>query len=143
MERGFGIVLPDPPEAMNQAQQTLERIAALGARVVIPGHGAPFTAVQQAVDHSFARLAAVRSDAKRAARSVLKAMFSFSLLERERMPVSAALQWLQQVPIYREYNERYLCLAPEQLAQWLIEDLVRAGALRREGDQLIAVSEAA
>jgi glyoxylase-like metal-dependent hydrolase (beta-lactamase superfamily II) len=41
-ENGFGIVLPDVPEELEEARQTLDAIAALDVRVVIPGHGLPF-----------------------------------------------------------------------------------------------------
>jgi glyoxylase-like metal-dependent hydrolase (beta-lactamase superfamily II) len=137
-EQGFGIVLPDPPEALNEARATLERIAALRARIVIPGHGPPFTAVQKALDRCFSRLDALQADPLRSVRTVLKVMLSFSLLERGRLPLAGAAAWLQGVPMYREYNERYLRLPPEQLAQWLIGELEKAGAAHREGEWLVA-----
>jgi glyoxylase-like metal-dependent hydrolase (beta-lactamase superfamily II) len=138
-ENGFGIVLPEPPEGMDAARATLERIAALQVRLAIPGHGAPFTRVEHALARSFARLAAMRSDPGRAVRSVLKVMFAFTMLERERMPLADAMRLLQEIPMYREYNERYLQLPPAELAGWLLGELERAGAVRREGGWLEAV----
>jgi glyoxylase-like metal-dependent hydrolase (beta-lactamase superfamily II) len=135
-EDGFGVVLPEPSDAIAAARRTLERIAALDVRLVIPGHGRPFTDVQHALARSFSRLRALADDPLRAVRSVLKAMFAFSLLERGRMPLAQALGWLQEVPLYREYNARYLRQAPDELARWLLADLEKVGALRREGDWL-------
>jgi glyoxylase-like metal-dependent hydrolase (beta-lactamase superfamily II) len=139
-ERGFGIVLPDPPGGLDDAHRTLERIAALDVRVVIPGHGQPFTDVGQALERCFARFEAMRSDSRRAVRSVLKAMFSFTLLERGRLPLATVADWLQGVPMYREYNERYLQMPPAELAHWLIRELEMAGAVRRDDAWLTAVT---
>jgi glyoxylase-like metal-dependent hydrolase (beta-lactamase superfamily II) len=141
-EHGFGIVLPDPPGGLEAARSTLERIAALDVRVVIPGHGRPFTDARQALERSFARLQAMQSDSRRAARSVLKAMFSFTLLERGRIPLDTVSDWLQGVPMYREYNERYLQLPPGDLAQWLIGELEKARVVRREGHWLVSADQA-
>jgi glyoxylase-like metal-dependent hydrolase (beta-lactamase superfamily II) len=138
-EHGFGIVLPDPPDGLEAARATLERIGALQACIVIPGHGAPFTDAAAAVERSLSRLAALQSDPRRAVRSVLKAMFSFSLLERGRVPLAQIAGWLQGVPMYREYNERYLQLPAEELARWLVGELHKAGAVRHEGEWLVAV----
>jgi glyoxylase-like metal-dependent hydrolase (beta-lactamase superfamily II) len=137
-EHGFGVVLPEPPGAIAEARATLARIAALDARVVIPGHGQPFTGVQHALERSFSRLRALEADPLRTVRNVLKVMFAFSLLERGRVPLAEGLRWLQEVPLYREYNDRYLQMAPEQLARWLLGDLEKAGAVRREGEWLSA-----
>jgi glyoxylase-like metal-dependent hydrolase (beta-lactamase superfamily II) len=137
-EHGFGIVLPDPPGGLQAAHETLERIGALGARLVIPGHGTPFSDAAAAVDRSLSRLRALQSDPLRAVRSVLKAMFSFSLLERARVPLAEISPWLRGIPMYREYNERYLHLPPDRLAQWLVGELEKAGAVRREGEWLVA-----
>lgn len=135
-ERGFGVVLADPPEGLDAARKTLELIAGLDLRLVIPGHGAPFTGVHAALDASFARLHALTQDPSRLARSVLKTMLSFSLLERGALQESELAHYLDQVPIYREYNARFLQLPAPQLAGILVQELERAGALVREGGRL-------
>ena len=137
-ENGFGIVLLAPPGGLDAARETLERIAALGAGIVIPGHGKPFTDVQRAVERSLSRVDALRADPRRAARSVLKVNLSFSLMERGRLLASEAARWVERVPMYREYNERYLHLPPGELAAQLIGELEQAGAVRREGDWLLS-----
>ena len=46
-EHGFGFVMPPEvdPAALPATRATLEMLAALDVRVVIPGHGEPFTDV--------------------------------------------------------------------------------------------------
>jgi hypothetical protein len=42
------------------------------------------------------------------------------------------------VPILAELNSRYLRMTPAAMAEWLVSELERAGALRRENDMLYA-----
>jgi glyoxylase-like metal-dependent hydrolase (beta-lactamase superfamily II) len=136
-ENGFGIVLPDAPAGLEAARQTLESIAALDVRVVIPGHGLPFTGVAAALERSFARIDALRGNPERIARNVLKVMLVFSLLDRESMPLAALPDYLASVPIYKEYNERYFKQTAAQLADRLVSELEKSGAARRGGGFLL------
>ncbi len=136
--RGFGVVLADPPDALSAARRTLESISRLDLRLVIPGHGAPFTDVRGALSASFARLDALESDPGRLARSVLKTMLSFSLLERGPMPEGAVRALVSSAPIYAEYNERFLGLPAERLFDTLVQDLQRGGVLVRSEGMLRA-----
>jgi glyoxylase-like metal-dependent hydrolase (beta-lactamase superfamily II) len=136
-ENGFGIVLPDAPEGLEEARRTLESIAALDVRVVIPGHGLPFTGVAAALERSFARVDALRGNPERIARNVLKVMLVFSLLDRESMPLAALPDYLASVPIYSEYNERYFKQTAAQLADRLVGELEKSGAARRAGGLLL------
>jgi glyoxylase-like metal-dependent hydrolase (beta-lactamase superfamily II) len=136
-EYGFGIVLPDVPAAMDDARRTLETIAALDVRVVIPGHGLPFTGVAAALERSFGRVEALRGNPERIARNVLKVMLVFSLLDRESIPLATLPEYLNSVPIYREYNERYLRQSAAQLADRLVSELEKSGTVRRAGGMLL------
>jgi glyoxylase-like metal-dependent hydrolase (beta-lactamase superfamily II) len=137
-ERGFGLVMPEPASALDDARRTLEAIAALDPRVVIPGHGPPFTQVGAALERCFGRIQATRGDPVRLARQALKAMLAFILLDRGSLPLAGLPAYLQQVPFYREFNERYVGLPPTELAEQLITDLERSGAAHRQAGQLIA-----
>ncbi len=138
---GFGILFADvlgTGDALGETRRTLEAIARLPADVVIPGHGAPFVEVDDALECAFARLAAFEEDGARMARNAIRACITFMLLDRRRV----ALDWLEEhlatVPLYREANARFLGLAPDALSAWLVADLVRAGVAARDGDSLIA-----
>ena len=45
---------------------------------------------------------------------------------------------LDGISIYREYNARYFGLSPQALADWLVQELTRAGALRRSAAFLVS-----
>jgi glyoxylase-like metal-dependent hydrolase (beta-lactamase superfamily II) len=136
-EHGFGIVLDEPPNGLQHARATLQTIATLNARVVIPGHGAPFTGVTAALDRSFARLEAMLADPRRAARSALKAMLAFTLLDRHRLELAQLPGMFDNVEFYREYNARYFRLTAAGLADLLVGELERSGAVRREDGWLL------
>jgi glyoxylase-like metal-dependent hydrolase (beta-lactamase superfamily II) len=138
-ERGFGLVMPEPETALEDAQRTLESIAALNPRIVIPGHGAPFGQVGAALERCFGRVRASRGDPERMTRHAFKAMLSFILLDRGAMPLAELPDYLERIAFYREFNERYLRLAPVTLAQLLVTELERAGAVKREAGNLVAV----
>jgi len=138
-ENGFGVVLPDQPGALEAARGTLDRIAALGVSLVIPGHGQPFTGITSALDRCYQRVEAFKADSARMARHALKVMLMFTLLERRRLPLSTLSGYLDSVPVYREYNRAYLGLAPGALAEMLVNELQRAGAVARNAEFLMPV----
>lgn len=138
-ERGFGTVLADPPDGLQAARRTLELIADLDLRLVIPGHGPPFTDVRGALAASHARLDALATDPRRMARSALKTMLAFSLLERGPMDEAEARALVDSAPIYHEYNERFLQLPAPRLCEALLAELERARVIERVDGRLRAV----
>lgn len=138
-ERGFGVVLADPPGGLDAARRTLWMIAELDVRLVIPGHGAPFTDVRAALSASHARLDALEADPRRMARSALKTMLAFSLLGRGPMDQAEVRALVDRTPIYREYNERFLHLPAAQLCEALLAELERARVIERVDGRLRAV----
>jgi len=141
-ERGFGLVMPEPEAALEDAQRTLETIAALNPRVVIPGHGAPFTEVGAALERCFGRVQASRGNPERMTRHALKAMLAFILLDRGAMPLAELPDYLARIAFYRDFNDRYLKLPSEALAQLLVAELERQGAAKREAGNLVPVRTA-
>jgi glyoxylase-like metal-dependent hydrolase (beta-lactamase superfamily II) len=139
-QHGFGIVFPPEmnPAALPAARATLDRIAALGAEVVIPGHGEPFSDVDAALQRSYARLAAFEADSTRIARHIVKVMLTFSLLASRQLALADLPPYCQRVPVLRELNDRYLRLEPAALADWLVQELTRAGVARADGGFLRA-----
>ncbi|MCB1916758.1 MAG: MBL fold metallo-hydrolase [Rhodocyclaceae bacterium] len=138
---GFGVQFPellgtDPGLAATRA--TLEAIARLPIDGVLPGHGAPFVEVDEALERAFARVAAFAADAERMARNAVRACLTFSLLECRSIALEALPRYLEETTLYREINRRYLRLAPERLASSLAQDLVRAGVARIDHGMLHA-----
>ena len=142
-EDGFGFVMPTSvdPAAMPAARATLATLRALPVDIVIPGHGEPFTDVDGAVARALSRLDALESDPDRAVRYAVKVVFGFLLLERERIELARLPADLHRIGFFREFDERFLGLGPDDLAGWLVDALVRAGAAT-VGDGVVAARAA-
>lgn len=136
-QNGFGVVFDavlGRHEALDVQRETLDMIGRLEVDIVIPGHGAPFRDVAQALERARQRCAAFRDDPERLARHATKVIFTFFLLDAQQLPLAALPAHLLQTSIYCEANERYLKMSPDELADWLVRDLTSAGAIEvREG----------
>ncbi len=75
------------------------------------------------------KLDAFARDPAKNARHVIKAMFVFALLDRERIVVDAVGPYLAKVPCYGRLSQRFRGQAPQALACWLLEELHRSGAV--------------
>ena len=137
-ENGYGFVMPPEldPSALPATRATLEMIAALDARCVIPGHGEPFADVGAALDRAFRRTAAFEAEPLRMAHHALKVVLVFSLLDQERMPLASITDYVDRVGIYRDFNARFFRLPPATLAEQLVSGLEKVGAVRRDNGYL-------
>ena len=137
-ENGFGVIFPalfGRAQAFAETRATLDAIAALGAKTVIPGHGRPFIEVDTALERAFGRLRAYESDMTRLARHAAKVMLTFALLEKRELPIAQLPAYIERVPIFGVIN-RWLEMSTAELAAFLIEDLERAGAIARKDGML-------
>ncbi len=139
-ENGFGVVFPELEgvQAFDEVRQTLDLIESLAPSVVIPGHGGVFTQVEDALALARQRLDGfVRAPAKHA-RHAAKVLLKFKLLEVQAFSDEALHRWsagTAYLDIVRRTWE------PEaEPADWIesiADDLVRAGAARREDGHLV------
>jgi len=138
-ENGFGFVMPPEidPAALPATPATIDMIAALEVRVVIPGHGEPFTDLAGAVDRARRRIAAFEADSLRVARHALKVNFVFTLLDRQRVAASELPAYFDRIGFYRDFNRQFFRLPPSEFAAMLVGELERSGAVRREDDWLV------
>ncbi|MGE5089178.1 MAG: MBL fold metallo-hydrolase [Candidatus Levyibacteriota bacterium] len=136
---GYGFVMPDAfdPAALPATRATLETIAELDVRWVIPGHGEPFDDFGGAIERALRRTAAFEADPQRMASHALKVILVFSLLDRERMARADLPGYVAQVGLFRDFNAHYFRLPPADLAERLVADLVRVGAVKRSDDVLV------
>jgi len=143
-ENGYGFVMPAAvdPDALPATRATLDVIAGLDARVVIPGHGDVFTDVGAALERAYRRTAAFEADEMRVARHALKSVLAFNLLAKRRIPVADLPAYVQRVGIFRDLNAAVLRLSPTELARRLVDELTRAGAIRIEGTDLVPAAAA-
>ena len=131
-QNGMGFVWPE--EGANPhveaAYAALDMIEGLDPAIVIPGHGAPFTDAAGSIANVRSRLDAYATDPRKVARHAIKVLFVFALLDRQSMALDDVVDYVARFACYRELSERFLGLEPKALADWLIADLGRVGAIR-------------
>lgn len=135
-EHGLGVIMPReaPNPALDAAENTLETIAALDVRLVIPGHGAPFADAHAAIRRAQSRLAAMRADVRRTARTFLKSMYTFALLAKGGMPLADYPGYIARVPCYGDICSRFLGMGVEAFAEQMLRELIQGGAVEiRDG----------
>lgn len=135
---GFGVVFPelDCGQAFDDVAAVLDEIERLAPRVVIPGHGAPFADVPDALGRARARLDAFRADPAKHARHGAKVLIKYHLLEERQQPLPALLAWWSATPLARRVWQR-LGRPDGSLGEWgarLVGELVASGALARRAD---------
>jgi glyoxylase-like metal-dependent hydrolase (beta-lactamase superfamily II) len=138
-ENGFGVIFPELAGEPGFAEQraTLDLIANLDARLVIPGHGGPFTDTQGALARARGRLEHLAADPVRNAENAVKVMLKFLLLERRSVPLAGLAQLLASIPLVEHVRKTCLGRTPDELAEWAAAALERAGAARREAGLLV------
>ena len=144
-EDGFGVVFPalfGDLRAFAQTRSTLEAIARLDVRTVIPGHGRVFADAAHALERAFYRLDGYEEKPVRLARHCAKVMIVFALLEKQRMPLASLPRYCAELGIMRELNERHLHMTPDALAGWLVTELERGKAIARRGEDLVPLVKA-
>ena len=136
---GFGVVFPEleGESGFAEARATLQLIDTLDVRLVIPGHGAPFTDVKPALARAFSRLDYLQADPVRNAENAVKVMLKFLLLERQQFALAALPAMFEQNPVIAGARRRFLDKDATELADWAVRSLVRAGAARIEGERLL------
>ena len=139
-ENGFGVVFPEleGDDAFAQVGATLDLIEALSPQVVIPGHGPVFADAPRAIDGARRRLDGfVRNPGKHALYAA-KVLLKYKLLEWQEISVTDLRAWTDATPYFGAMHERHF--SDRSQSEWLeglMNELVRSGAARREGDLLI------
>ena len=138
-EIGFGVIFPELDGESGFAEQraTLDLIAGLDVKLVIPGHGAPFNDVKKALETARSRVDYLAADPARNAQNAVKVMLKFLLLERQRIALADLPSLLSAGSSFRSANEHFLKKSPIELAQWAAAQLVRAQAASVSGDFLL------
>jgi glyoxylase-like metal-dependent hydrolase (beta-lactamase superfamily II) len=133
-ENGFGVVFPELEgvAAFDEVADTLDMIERLPVRVVIPGHGAPFSDVRDALQRARARLAGQRADPARHARHAAKVLIKYHLMEDRSQPRAALLDWAMSTRLFTEVWRRFVprdAASPTAWCESLIAELLGSGAL--------------
>ena len=130
---GFGLVFPEMEgePGFDDVGATLDLIASLPVRVVVPGHGAPFDDVEAALARARSRLRAWQAAPERHLRHSAKVLIKYHLMEVGEQPLDELLEWVSAMPNYIGTWER-LERPMGSLVSWagqLVEELVGQGAL--------------
>ena len=138
---GFGVMFAElhgDPSGLPAQRRTLERLRELAVDVVIPGHGAPFADYAAAVARALARLAAFEQSPERMAKSAMKALFTFTLLEKRRMPRAGIGDYFGRVAIFRDVSKNFFQKEPAAVAAQVIDELLKAGVLAEQDGDIVA-----
>lgn len=138
-ENGFGSIFPElaGEPGFSEQRDTLDMIAALRPRVVVPGHGRVFDDVEGALARAYSRLDYLSADPVRNARAILKVLVKFLLLERRALTVAQVAQAIDEATYFVQMNQRFFGQPADALAREAAAALVKAGAARLEGDLLV------
>ncbi|MYN01240.1 MBL fold metallo-hydrolase [Pseudoduganella sp. DS3] len=138
-QNGFGVIFPELEDdgGFEEAGATLDLIASLDVKVVIPGHGAVFDDVEAALARARRRLDFLSADPKRNAEYAVKVLLKFLLLERQSMPLAATGPLFEAIPLMVEMGRRHFGMSATELAAWAVKQLVRACSARIENDILL------
>ena len=129
-QHGFGGIFPEIEGESGFTEQAamLDLIASLTPRLVIPGHGAPFTDVPAALGRARQRLTALASDPARNARQVAKALIKFYLLDVRSLPFVQLVEHLAGARYFAVINERYFRWPFDELIAQIVRELAAVGA---------------
>ncbi|QOL50872.1 MBL fold metallo-hydrolase [Massilia litorea] len=137
-ENGFGVIFPElaGEPGFNETRATLDLIATLDARIVIPGHGRMFADVAGALQRAWSRLDYLSSAPQRNAENAIKVLVKFLLLERQRVALADLPGLLASIPMVGSAL-RQMDLASLAADQTLLErvgsDAARPAALAQSG----------
>lgn len=134
-QNGFGAIFPEieGESGFNEQRAALHLIERAAPRVVIPGHGAPFTDVAAALAVAHARLDALAADPARNARQVARVLIKFWMLDRREVPLAALIDHFERARYLPLINERYFGQPIRAFLRRTVDDLVAAGALALDG----------
>ena len=137
-ENGYGFVPPQAIDAEPLAAQraTFNRLAKLDVALVIPGHGPMFTDFSGALARASAKLEAFAADDMKIAKSVVKAMFIYSMMWRGEMALADVPSYVARVGVHRDYNAQFFRMSDEAFAEWLVREAVQAAKVRIDGEFL-------
>lgn len=145
-ENGFGVVFPElvGESGFDDVGRTLDMIEGLPVRLVVPGHGAPFTQVAAALARARSRLAGFRASPARHARHAAKVLVKYHVMEERRLPLAELLRWSAAAPLMQQLWGRFgagaagpPAAALEAWVSGFVHELVGSGALALEGADIV------
>lgn len=138
-ENGFGIAFPElaGEPSFDDVGATLDLIAGLAPRQVIPGHGAVFDNVDAALSVARRRLDGLRRDPIKHARHAIKVLMKFKLLEVQSISVADWEAWLRGTAYLNAIRSRFFSeIELDRLTGDILAELIAAGAAEANSSDL-------
>jgi glyoxylase-like metal-dependent hydrolase (beta-lactamase superfamily II) len=135
---GFGVVFSEltGEGGFDEVGATLDLIESLGAKVVVPGHGAPFTDVAEALARASSRLASFQRDPIKHARHAAKVLLKYHMMEVQSQPLEELLRWAKDTAQMQQVAPAFAATAggagatmPTDWIEALLHEMVGAGVL--------------
>jgi len=137
---GFGVVFPELEglTAFHEVDQTLNLIETLNPSWVIPGHGAVFNQVDEALSVARKKLEGFVKDPEKHARYGAKVLLKYKLLELLQAENSTFVAWASDVPYLKILHQTYFAqITLQEWIQNLLRDLERSKALAYQDTLLV------
>jgi len=139
-ENGFGAVFPEMvgEPGFDDVAAVLDLIDSLPVRLVVPGHGRPFSDVAGALARARRRLAGFKADPARHLHHAAKVLLKYHLMEVREQDLPALQCWAAATPLFVALWQRQ-ARPGTSAAAWLeqlLDDLVAKGALERAGSRV-------
>jgi hypothetical protein len=74
------------------------------------------------------------------AKSAMKALFTFTLLEKRRMPRAGIGDYFGQVAIFRDVSRKFFNREPAAVAAQVIDELLKAGVLLEQDGDIVSAA---
>lgn len=145
-QKGFGVIFPELAGVAGFAEQaaTLDLIGQLAPRVVIPGHGAPFSeddgAVSAALAAARSRIVWLSEDPRRNVENALKVLLAFKLMEAGRLSRAELAAMVGRSLGGNAAMRAHLPDDPEAVAAYMAAQLLRVGAATEQDGYLVATT---
>lgn len=139
-QKGFGVIFPELAgiPGFEKQKATLDLIGALKPRLVIPGHGAPFTDVAASLQAAHSRIDWFMAEPRRNSDNALKVLLAFKLLEARRLTLADLTDMVRASIEGNVAMQAHYPHDPQAMAAFMAQELVRAGAATRDGDAVVA-----
>lgn len=101
-EKGFGALFSEVSNHTGFTEQraTLNLIRSLPVKVVIPGHGSPFTDIQASLSEAYSRLDFLESHPQRNTHHVSQVLLQFMVMFRQKLSLQEGLYWCINTPLF-------------------------------------------
>ncbi len=126
--------------SLDHAAATLDRLAALPARVGYSGHGAALSDLPRALDRAHRRVQSWRDAPERIAWHACKRVFSHALMLAGGLTEPELAPMLLDAPWFRDHAEQAFGLTPEAFVPLLVQETIRADAATWRDGRLVAVA---